>query len=372
VEGASKVVEERPPAEEEEVGDDEGEEGREDKNMRNVRACFEMNKLPRFSPRAVHTSYNHSAYAPVVQLENIVDEDDIGHLYVMTSCVRQVMPKHFEDRKFDQGVTGYGGGNNVTYIGGFVETLMPEFANHILGVAGAAADLAGWRPHPRHLGFRCIETLEYYTGGELLMHTDSDSIYTMVIMLGYPSNFTGGEFVIKPRPLLGPDKWGSKSKDNVKAWQFLSPSHSGGVFFDSNAEHSVEPIEKGERIVLAIELWPFVDTGIYDLRPNPDGYKNRVKKPELLSVKQWVPPRTPAQIEEDEKRETALDDAKQRLQHDAFVTKDVPLFASGIAFGLAGACFIYVILTSFGSSSPRVASAAEAVSTKEIDEKKDK
>ena len=58
---------------------------------------------------------------------------------------------------------------------------------------------ARWFPHPRQLGIRCVESLLYHAGGKLKLHTDSESIYTIVVMLSEPcaGAFTGGDFVIR-------------------------------------------------------------------------------------------------------------------------------------------------------------------------------
>lgn len=161
---------------------------------------------------------------------------------------------------------------------------MPEFVHHILDVAALATGAAGWYPHPRHLGFRCIELLEYHTGGELLMHQDYDSVYTMVIMLEDPSLFTGGQFVIRPRA------WDSRIQSR-RAHQEISfmapvivePMKYGGFIFDSLAEHAVTPIESGKRTVLAIELWAFEPVDVTGLRPHARYYEGRLQRPYIFS-----------------------------------------------------------------------------------------
>lgn len=138
-----------------------------------VRRCFHNSTTPRAgnSKRAEAVTLRpHFGVDPLVQFDHAFDALDVQHLLAMTNCVRLMLPDHFEERPFDTGTSGYGGGNNVTYIGGFVEAILPELAHHILDVAAASTQSAEWYPHPRHLGFRCIEILEYYQGGELLMH----------------------------------------------------------------------------------------------------------------------------------------------------------------------------------------------------------
>lgn len=130
---------------------------------------------------------------------------------------------------------------------------MPEFKQYVVDVASAAAERAGWRPHPSHLGIRCVEKLVYPTNGELLYHTDADSVYTLVIMLSHASQYTGGRFLIQ-------------RDENDKTELSFSPPYGGGVFFDSNMNHAVEPIKTGQRVALAIEFWPYEDVSVWDKR----------------------------------------------------------------------------------------------------------
>ena len=253
-----------------------------------VDECFHSRNRTRAAPRKHKhpTLLPHKAADPLVEFGNAVDDTDLEHLFGLVKCVREILPDHFEDRPFDLGKSKYGGGNNVTYIGGFFEQVLPELTSRILDVATAAARHAGWYPHPRHLGFRCVELLEYYTGGELLMHVDSDSIYTMVLMLAEPSEFTGGRFEIKHRPW--PSSVQLDKADALKIQKAppvgASPDRLGGILFDSNADHGVTPILTGKRTVLAIELWAFDDVDINGLRPDIK-FAGALKRPNLVSVK---------------------------------------------------------------------------------------
>lgn len=254
-------------------------------SLARVQRCFESHSKPRMNPRA-HPSARmkpHRKIDPLVTFENAIDDIDLDHIASMVKCIRELQPQHFEERPFDLGTSGYGGGNNVTYVGGFVEAIMPEFTDHILNVAGDAAVQAGWYPHPRHLGFRCIELLEYFTGGELLMHQDADSVYTMSLMLGKSGEFEGGEFIIKPRAW---NRRQNASAIDAMPVQVVKPAHLGGVLFDSNAHHAVAPIKSGKRTVLAIELWAFHHVDITGLRPHAKFYEGKLRRPHLLSHKE--------------------------------------------------------------------------------------
>ena len=249
-----------------------------------VGSCFRSNSQPRAAPRA-HSSPTlrpHREIDPLVLFRHAIDETDLDHIMDLVSCVRRHQPDHVEDRPFNLGKSGYGGGNNVTYIGGFFEAILGDLTDHLLDVASDAAAHAGWVPHPRQLGIRCIELLEYNTGGELLMHVDADSVYTLVLMLVDRSEFTGGKFVIQHRP------WSSaQNATSIAALPSATafPERLGGMLFDSNCDHAVAPIKTGKRTVLAIELWPYDDVDIDGMRPHAKYYAERVKKPTLQSLK---------------------------------------------------------------------------------------
>jgi len=220
-----------------------------------VSRCYQSNVL-KFSrdKRKNNGKFVHNVNEPALLLQDVIDSSDITNIKILSDCVRSTSPDHFEDRAFDS--NGYGGGNNVTFLHGYFQHILPELLNHIIdNIVITAAETAGWRPYPGHLGIRCIEKLDYYTGGELLLHTDNESVYTLVLLLVDHNDFTGGSFYIKNK------------KDNDNTIKF-NPEYGGGIMFDSESDHGVDRIITGERIVLAIELWPWVDSTIYDFRPS--------------------------------------------------------------------------------------------------------
>jgi len=220
-----------------------------------VSRCYQY-QLSKFTrdKRKIKSKFVHNVNEPVILLQDAIDSDDITNIKILSDCIRTISPKHFEDRAFDS--NGYGGGNNVTFLHGYFQHILPELFNHIMNnIVAPAAETAGWRPYPGHLGIRCIEKLDYYTGGELLLHTDTESVYTLVLLLVDHNDFTGGSFYIK-----------NKKNDN-KIIKF-NPEYGGGIMFDSESDHGVDRINTGERTVLAIEMWPWVDSTIYDYRPS--------------------------------------------------------------------------------------------------------
>jgi len=101
-----------------------------------------------------------------------------------------------------------------------------------------------------------VEYLTYQAGGQLGFHEDKESIYTLIVMLGDPADFTGGEFMIQ------------KEVNNEIAVMSLVPQQFGGLVFLSEVSHGVNKILSGRRNVLAVEFWPHEDSDINTTRPS--------------------------------------------------------------------------------------------------------
>ena len=184
---------------------------------------------------------------------------------------------------------------------------MPNLLTHILrSVSDATAD-AGWYPHMAHLGIRCAESLVYHSGGQLMLHRDTESVFTIVVMLSDPcsSDFTGGEFVIQSQQQqhapCGEDNSNSVSNSNSNSKTQDSNSNNSldngdcgklllrvamkrgdAIVFDSNSLHGVETILSGERHVLVFEMWPYIDSKRGDHRPAASLYADRFRIPTLI------------------------------------------------------------------------------------------
>jgi len=78
----------------------------------------------------------------------------------------------------------------------------------------------------------------------------------MVLMLSHAAQYTGGRFLIQ-------------HDENDKTELDFSPPYGGGIFFDSNMNHAVEPIKSGQRVALAIEFWPYQDVSVWEKRYLP-------------------------------------------------------------------------------------------------------
>mmetsp|Transcript_28896 Transcript_28896/g.29230 ORF Transcript_28896/g.29230 Transcript_28896/m.29230 type:complete len:349 (-) Transcript_28896:103-1149(-) len=246
-----------------------------------IKKCFLENSIGEFPSQLPYDplEIEYRERDPVIKIDSVIlDDIDIQNIVLLTQCVRDLRYNRVEDRKFDNLVTGYGGGNNVTYMTGIMQEVAPDFVNRVLEVVSIATEQAGWRPHPYHLGIRCVETLQYPAGGELLMHVDGDSIYTVMLMLSDPASFTGGEFVITK------ELFDETTSEREEIELVVMPEKGGGVVFDSEALHGVYPIESGERTVLIFELWPYEDSDSGHVRPSATTYASRRKNTPLLMV----------------------------------------------------------------------------------------
>lgn len=323
------------------------------------------------NPRLTSPTYEYNAGEPMIHITSLLDTVDIAQVNLLSSYIRQYQPKQWsKGRSFDvapveylagemivnnvnrsmyvdengdikqrqqqQQQLGGGGGNDVVFLEGILQSTMPNLTSHILHCITHAIDhVAHWSPHPYQLGIRCVESLLYEPHGQLKLHTDSESIYTVVIMLSDPTTtetnessgaddqhnnsivrdngvvvadedldyFTGGDFVIEqykttittPTPTTTTEakkiddcSTTSKSQSTQQQQESLllllraSPRQGDAIIFDSNSLHGVDTILSGRRRVLVLELWPFDSADEGDLRPSRSAYSHRQKLPEIF------------------------------------------------------------------------------------------
>ena len=313
------------------------------------------------NPRLTSPTYEYNAGEPMIHITSLLDTVDIAQVNLLSSYIRQYQPKQWsKGRSFDvapveylagemivnnenrsmyvdengdiqkqqQLLLGGGGGNDVVFLEGILQSTMPNLTSHILHCITHAIDhVAHWSPHPIQLGIRCVESLLYEPHGQLKLHTDSESIYTVVIMLSDPTTttttetnesivrdngvvvadedldyFTGGDFVIEqykttittPTPTATTeakkiDDCSTTSKSHSTQQQQASllllrasPRQGDAIIFDSNSLHGVDTILSGRRRVLVLELWPFDSADEGDLRPSRSAYSHRQKLPEIF------------------------------------------------------------------------------------------
>ena len=149
------------------------------------------------------------------------------------------------------------GGNRVVFLNGFIERHLQKVYENVVDLAQKAitssVEADGvWdfqAIEPQSLGVRCAELLRYtaskgdHFSRSLGWHVDTDSVYTMVLMLSRPDiDFKGGRFHIA---------------DNNGLDSVVEISEGGGVIFDSDKDHAVAPVTRGDRIVLVFEFWAY-------------------------------------------------------------------------------------------------------------------
>ena len=88
------------------------------------------------------------------------------------------------------------------------------------------------------LRVRCVEFHSYAAGGHLMMpgHRDLGSTVSLSVLLADPSTFDGGAFLFDGSPVRGVGR-------------------GDGVLFPSERVHNVEPVTRGTRHALVLELW---------------------------------------------------------------------------------------------------------------------
>jgi hypothetical protein len=279
-----------------------------------IHECFQYNRIQRVTARDINTLlYYNSSDDPVITVEKWIDKIDADNLNILTQCVKKIYPDNFLSRPFD--IKGYGGGNNVTFLNEILQIAYPELLDQVLSVAGAITDTLGWRPHPNHLGIRCIEVAEYGPGGELLFHYDDESIYTLSVVISSPEHdFEGGSFAISN------NQFGKPYTSGNITTTYIDPKQYGGVIFDSNMAHGITAISNGSRTAFVIELWPYEDSGFDEQRPPGSLKFQKAKIAKLLRVPVLTDP-----------AESAPSKAVLSLDFDM---RDAIMFSIGMLLGL--------------------------------------
>jgi len=169
------------------------------------------------------------------------------------------------------------GGNDVTFLAGFLQLYAPGVSSQIYTLAHMVWSSANWSnithdgfgnavhyPNPYHTGLRTSEHLSYARWGSLGEHVDSESVYTVLIAMADPTEYEGGEFYIKPKSLFGSDFTIS-----------LRPGRLSAIVFISEEAHGVGSIMSGRREMFTNELWAYDDVGLGVLRPRISDHLER-------------------------------------------------------------------------------------------------
>jgi len=130
-----------------------------------------------------------------VRLFPFLSRRQLLELQRFIECAARATPGAVHQRNFGDG--NYGNGQKAIMLQLFFRILLPDVYDRILNAAQRAVGEAGWPVDvvngTGRLGVRCVEYLDYVMEGGLGWHRDTDSIYTMSIMLSEPGEFSGGE-----------------------------------------------------------------------------------------------------------------------------------------------------------------------------------
>jgi len=251
--------------------------------------------------------------AVMAVVENALGEEEAEVVKALATCTKKFIPENFERREFDN--TDLGGGNDVTFMAGFLQLLAPGVTRQVQKVGQVVWNKAGWskddvqmepldvirkrneeeeyhrdKPAPptsldseystrrfpdpmSECGIRTTEHLSYDTWGALGYHNDGDSDYTVLVAMSNPEDYEGGAFGLCPNfdtdllPGLdhhgGPDCPGKVS---------VKPDRHSAIVFLSEFEHGVEDINTPGRVMFTNELWRYGHVPATAFRPGVKGY----------------------------------------------------------------------------------------------------
>jgi hypothetical protein len=255
----------------------------------------------------------HKSGEPIVVLKRLLQDTDIIQINTLANCVSKAeMMNNKSVRHFSGDNSSYGGGNQVIHLSGYMQYILPSIMSKIMLGLNTAVATAEWYPYPQQLGIRCIEVLTYQSESdtkELLLHIDSESIFTIAIMLTNPEvDFKGGDFIISRHKdpssttLVHDDvdydpsdslhhhyvkTNNSKNLSSILPQDVVRHAAEGqcpgdAVLFDSNSLHGVERLLSGTRRVLVLELWPYADAVLGQNRPAASAFSGMMKLPSFL------------------------------------------------------------------------------------------
>ena len=159
-------------------------------------------------------------------------------------------------------------------MNGFWQHIMPVLSARLERVVVRALENVRWGPlgeglglniHPdTKLSIRCVEHLHYGSGGYLGMHEDSDSVWTVVVMLSAMEEYAGGESL-----LYEPISKAAVEPSDPLPLATVELERGDMIVFHAERPHAVADIKGGNRRVLVLEYWDYPESGAYDLRPDP-------------------------------------------------------------------------------------------------------
>ena len=212
-------------------------------------------------PAIVGSYKNENGDSVLLQVNHALSEAEAYSVKALSECVREFMPDHIKHRAFE-----IGGGNDVVYMASLLQKFLPGVASQLSSILHMAHTEVGvlnnpplFFPDPSTLGIRTTEHLSYKEFQEGLgIHTDTGSVFTLLVALTDPRDFDGGHFFLY---LAG-----------VGEVLFKTPRLSAFIFL-SDTFHGVKPIPRGHRETFATEYWIYPDALAHETRPNEVSYE---------------------------------------------------------------------------------------------------
>ena len=238
---------------------------------------------------------------PVMAIvEDALAENEAEAVLALATCLQKEIPDTFEKRIFEYTHEGSeGGGNDVTYMAGFLQLLLPGVAHSIQQTAKLVWLEAGWSEESRvfepidaeyddneqkilskyssrwwpdpvsECGIRTTEHLSYDRWKGLGFHEDGESDYTVLVALSDPSDYQGGAFSLCPEydpdSDSDDDSGGPGCRDKIS----IRPKQYSAIVFLSEYSHGVEEILTPGRVMFTNELWRYGDIPCMAQRPTP-------------------------------------------------------------------------------------------------------
>lgn len=218
---------------------------------------------------------------PVLALiEYALSEEEAATFVDLSHCVKEHHSRQYVRRSFADESSGETvqetGGNDCTFVGGFLQLFAPGVMAQMCRVFRAAHQRTEWynleeegipyKKDPCTIGMRTAEHLQYsphgysHVGG----HEDIHTVYTIVVALADKENYGGGEYYIQPKA------WGaSESQGRI----VVKPDRLSALMFLGEEHHGVQRILSGKREMIAIELWAYGDTPVGVNRPQVYEYE---------------------------------------------------------------------------------------------------
>jgi len=255
----------------------------------------------------------HDGLVMMAVVRNALCEEEAAAVEALTACLMEHVPDAFDHRDFYH--TDEGGGNDTTFLAGYLQMLAPGVAARTHGNAQLVWENVGWKddadttyepvdlhyydpdfeerdepdtteysrrwlPDPAHMGIRTSEHLSYDRWGVLGYHQDAGSDYTVLAALSDPAAYEGGAFSLCPhteftegihhKDGLGRRRLSAiagKDGKDCTAIITVKPERLSAIVFLSLFSHGVGDILTPGRIMFTNEFWRYENVPATVQRP---------------------------------------------------------------------------------------------------------